>query len=59
MEQTIIRHVPIVVCPFHGDQAANAERAVERGIEKVLNIHEKLDAVQIKNAISEVITHGR
>jgi UDP:flavonoid glycosyltransferase YjiC (YdhE family) len=54
-----MRHVPMIVCPFHGDQAANAERAVERGIAKALNIHEKLDAVQIKNAINEVITDGR
>jgi UDP:flavonoid glycosyltransferase YjiC (YdhE family) len=49
----------MIVCPFHGDQTANAERIVERGIAKRLNIHEKLDAVQIKNAISEVITNER
>jgi UDP:flavonoid glycosyltransferase YjiC (YdhE family) len=54
-----MRHVPMIVCPFHGDQAANAERAVEREIAKALNIHEKLDAVQIKNAIIEVITDAR
>lgn len=59
MEESITRRIPMIVCPFHGDQAANAERAVERGIAKALNVHEELNAGQIKNVISEVIEDGR
>jgi UDP:flavonoid glycosyltransferase YjiC (YdhE family) len=54
-----MRHVPMVVCPFHGDQTANAERITERGIAKTLNIHEQLDFVQVKNIITEIIANER
>lgn len=59
IEESIMRHVPMVVCPFHGDQEANAERCSERGISKTLNIHEKLDSVQIKNVINVIIESER
>lgn len=54
-----MRHVPMLVCPFVGDQNANAERTAERGISKTLNIHEELDAAQIKMLITEIITSAR
>lgn len=49
----------MIVCPFHGDQPANAQRVVERGIAKTLNIKEKLEVQQIKNAINDVIGNER
>lgn len=49
----------MVVCPFHGDQAANAERTAKRGISRSLNIHEELSAVWIKSVINEVIADER
>lgn len=45
----------MIVCPFQGDQTANAERVVERGIAGQLDIHEKLDADQIQSLITEVV----
>lgn len=54
-----MRHVPMLVCPFHGDQEANAKRAERKGISKTLNIHEKLDPERIKAAISAVIDGAR
>lgn len=54
-----MRHVPMIVCPFRGDQEANAERCLERGISKSLKIHDELDSVQIKNVINEIIASER
>lgn len=59
IEESIMRHVPMIVCPFRGDQEANAERCLERGISKSLNIHDELDSVQIKNVINEIIASER
>lgn len=49
----------MLVCPFQGDQMANAERTAERRISKILNIHDELNFNQIKNFISEIIRDAR
>lgn len=54
-----MRHVPVIVCPFYGDQEANAEKCFKRAISKTLNIHEELDFIEIKNAINEIIESER
>lgn len=59
IEESITRRVPMLICPFHGDQGANAERSAERGISKSLNIHEELDSNHIKSAINGMITDSR
>ncbi|CRL07820.1 CLUMA_CG020774, isoform A [Clunio marinus] len=57
VEESIIRQVPMVICPFQGDQFANAERSVERGIAEILNIYDDLTSEQIKRVITEVISN--
>lgn len=49
----------MLVCPFQGDQAANAKRAADRGISKILNIKEDPNADQIKSQITKVINDPR
>lgn len=45
----------MVVCPFHGDQHANAERVIDKGIAVTLDIHRELIADEIIAAIHTVM----
>jgi glucuronosyltransferase len=48
----------MLVCAFHGDQQANADRIIEMGIGGTLEIHKKLTAAEVRDAILEIITNG-
>ncbi|XP_063707080.1 UDP-glycosyltransferase UGT5-like isoform X2 [Culicoides brevitarsis] len=58
MEETIDRGIPVVVIPFFGDQAANAEKIEDLGIGKKLNL-EDLSYNSLKSCISEVIENPK
>lgn len=58
IEESILRRVPMVVCPFHGDQNANAERITEKGIAVKLDIHRELTSDELIEAINAVIDNN-
>ena len=58
LEESIDRNIPVLVCPFHGDQQANGARAVMKNIGKVVDLR-KIDRESLKNAIIEVISNER
>lgn len=59
LEESISRRVPMLIIPFQSDQVANAIRAEERQIAKILNINTKINSNDVKNSILAVVNDER
>ena len=56
-----MRRVPMLIMPISSDQQANAMRAEERQIAKIMNIHknDKINSNDIKNSILDLVNNKR
>ena len=61
MEESIMRRVPMLILPIVSDQRANAIKAEDRQIARVLDIHknDKINSDDIKNSILDLVNNKR